>query len=216
MAILFGTTSDGESLPVQVNASGQLVAVGMEGPQGPEGPEGPAGPQGPPGDGNLNPEVGIWTPVITNQDGGTAIIDYSLQRGYYYKFGGMLTYWWQIAMNSIVITNARGPIEITGFPYRLVMQPNNVVQQGLYSIGDWGGFKYLNPSLPQILMAGSAGSGGQGDRFRFYNRTVPTKIPYKYTDLDEEHPERNSFGGSFMGLSADEFAWKGNQLIRIA
>lgn len=40
MAILFGTQSNGETLPVEVNEFGQLVAKGIEGPQGPEGPPG--------------------------------------------------------------------------------------------------------------------------------------------------------------------------------
>ena len=41
MAILYGTTAEGESLPVEVNNLGQLVAEGLTGPQGPEGPAGP-------------------------------------------------------------------------------------------------------------------------------------------------------------------------------
>ena len=40
MAILLGTQSNGETLPVQVNELGQLVAKGIEGPPGPEGPPG--------------------------------------------------------------------------------------------------------------------------------------------------------------------------------
>ena len=53
--VLYGTQSNGETLPVQVDAFGRLVAEGLpgsegpEGPPGPEGPEGPEGPQGPPG-----------------------------------------------------------------------------------------------------------------------------------------------------------------------
>ena len=41
--ILYGTQSNGETLPVQVDATGRLVAEGLQGPEGPEGPEGPAG-----------------------------------------------------------------------------------------------------------------------------------------------------------------------------
>ena len=37
MAILYGTTADGESLPVEVNELGQLVAEGLPGPPGPPG-----------------------------------------------------------------------------------------------------------------------------------------------------------------------------------
>lgn len=45
--ILYGTQSNGETLPVQVDATGRLVAEGL---QGPEGPIGPPGPEGPPGE----------------------------------------------------------------------------------------------------------------------------------------------------------------------
>ena len=40
MAILYGTQSNGDTLPVEVNEFGQLVAKGIEGPPGPEGPPG--------------------------------------------------------------------------------------------------------------------------------------------------------------------------------
>ena len=40
MAILYGTTAEGESLPVEVNNLGQLVAEGLPGPDGPPGPPG--------------------------------------------------------------------------------------------------------------------------------------------------------------------------------
>lgn len=55
--ILLGTQSNGETLPVQVDAFGRLVAEGLEGARGPEGPQGPEGPEGPPGPGGL-PEGG--------------------------------------------------------------------------------------------------------------------------------------------------------------
>jgi hypothetical protein len=40
MAILYGTTAGGDSLPVEVNNLGQLVAEGLPGPPGPAGPPG--------------------------------------------------------------------------------------------------------------------------------------------------------------------------------
>lgn len=51
--VLLGTQSNGETLPVQVDAFGRLVAEGLQGAQGPEGPEGP---QGPPGEIDLPPD----------------------------------------------------------------------------------------------------------------------------------------------------------------
>lgn len=43
MAILYGTQSNGETLPVLVDQFGNLLAKGIEGQQGPEGPPGPDG-----------------------------------------------------------------------------------------------------------------------------------------------------------------------------
>lgn len=48
--ILLGTQSNGETLPVQVDATGRLVAEGLTGSPGPQGPPGPEGPPGPKGD----------------------------------------------------------------------------------------------------------------------------------------------------------------------
>ena len=50
--VLYGTQSNGETLPVQVDAFGRLVAEGLPGPEGPGGPQGPPGPEGPPGSGD--------------------------------------------------------------------------------------------------------------------------------------------------------------------
>jgi len=58
MAILYGTTGDGTTLPVLVDQFGNLLAKGIDGAEGPEGPEGPPGPEGPEGD----PGVGVPLP----------------------------------------------------------------------------------------------------------------------------------------------------------
>jgi hypothetical protein len=54
--ILLGTQSNGETLPVQVDATGRLVAEGLPGDQGPPGPPGPEGPEGPEGQLDLPPD----------------------------------------------------------------------------------------------------------------------------------------------------------------
>lgn len=41
--VLYGTQSNGETLPVQVDATGRLVAEGLQGQQGIQGPPGPSG-----------------------------------------------------------------------------------------------------------------------------------------------------------------------------
>ena len=58
--ILWGTQSNGETLPVQVNELGQLVAEGLQGPEGPIGPEGPPGPSGELPDGAVDGNVLSW------------------------------------------------------------------------------------------------------------------------------------------------------------
>ena len=48
--ILLGTQSNGETLPVQVDAFGRLVAEGLQGAKGEDGDQGPKGDTGPPGE----------------------------------------------------------------------------------------------------------------------------------------------------------------------
>lgn len=66
--ILYGTQSTGETLPVQVDATGRLVAEGLQGPEGPPGEEGPQGPEGPPGEGVPEP-YGAEGDVLTIVNG---------------------------------------------------------------------------------------------------------------------------------------------------
>ena len=54
--ILLGTQSNGETLPVQVDATGRLVAEGLQGEQGEQGIQGPPGPPGPSGEIELPPD----------------------------------------------------------------------------------------------------------------------------------------------------------------
>ena len=71
--ILYGTQSNGETLPVQVDDFGRLVAEGLQGAKGDpgepgaEGPQGPEGPQGQPGTGI--PLDGTEGDVLTWIDG---------------------------------------------------------------------------------------------------------------------------------------------------
>ena len=69
--ILYGTQSTGETLPVQVDATGRLVAEGLDGPTGPEGPVGPEGPEGPAGAGVPQP-YGAEGDVLTIVNGAPA------------------------------------------------------------------------------------------------------------------------------------------------
>jgi len=56
--ILLGTQSNGETLPVQVDATGRLVAEGLQGQQGIQGEKGDPGPPGPPIDLPPDPQEG--------------------------------------------------------------------------------------------------------------------------------------------------------------
>ena len=205
MAILYGTTATGETLPVQVNASGQLVAQGMDGAQGPEGPEGPPGKPGPPGadgqpgDEGLTAEQGTWNPAFGNETGGSAMFFYKTRQGYWYKVGGMMTVWWLLELDGVTITAARGGLDIIGLPEPFLLQGSSAIRQGHFTVGEWGGLKPQDDKIPFIRLA------GQGDRLRLFQRTVPEETPYKWVDLDEQNPTYNRIGGAWTGLCAADY-----------
>lgn len=120
MAILYGTQSNGGTLPVQVNEFGQLVAQGLKGDPGTPGTPGapgaagPPGPQGPPG--TVTWEQGFFTPVYDFSAGGSAVIDYNLQEGAYFKLGTMVFIYARVSTNNVVITDARGVLRVAGWP----------------------------------------------------------------------------------------------------
>lgn len=200
MAILFGTTSDGNTLPVQVNASGQLVAQGMEGSPGAPGepgetgPPGPKGDKGDPGETGLVAEQGTWNPSFANETGGSAMFFYKTRQGYWYKVGGMMTVWWLIELDGVQITAPRGGLDVVGIPEPFVLNGSSAIRQGHYTVGEWGGLKPQDEKPPFVRLA------GDGDRLRMFKRTVPEETPYKWTDLDEMNPSYNRFGGAWTGL----------------
>lgn len=213
MAILFGTTSEGETLPVQVNASGQLVAQGMdgiagiEGPPGKEGPPGPKGDKGDPGDSGLTAEQGIWSPSFANETGGSAMFFYKTRQGYWYKVGGMMTVWWLIELDGVQITAARGGLDVVGIPEPFVLNGSSAIRQGHYTVGEWGGLKPQDEAVPFIRLAGA------GDRLRLFQRTIPEETPYKWTDLDEQNPSYNRLGGAWTGLCAANYEVKNGVVV---
>ena len=112
MAILYGTTPDGQTFPVQVNEFGQLVAKGLPGEKGDQGDQGPVGP---PGDFQFT--SGTFEPVFTSSDeSGAGVIDYETQSGYWYRFGPLLTVQIYIKTSSVTLTNIRGYLLVTGLP----------------------------------------------------------------------------------------------------
>lgn len=112
MATLFGTTASGESLPVQVNEFGQLVAQGLPGPQGEQGEQGPIGL---PGDFQFS--SGTFVPEFISSDpSGAGSFTYQLQDGFWYLFGPLLTVTWYVKTTSTALTNTLGNAEIGGLP----------------------------------------------------------------------------------------------------
>ena len=130
MPILYGTTSDGESLPVQVNEFGQLVAQGLLGPPGPEGPPGPPNP-----DGELPFLTGVFTPVWQSSDeSGSCLFDYEQQQGYWIRYGNLLVITVRLVSQNDVVTNARGNLLVGGLPEDLVpLSTGAVGGTGLYT-----------------------------------------------------------------------------------
>lgn len=112
MAILYGTQSNGETLPVQVNEFGQLVAQplpGTQGPPGPEGPEGPAGPEGPPGkDAEIEWNEWNWTPEYGFSNEGSAFFEYQTQLGKVQYLGGWVAVRGYISTSNVALTNLKG------------------------------------------------------------------------------------------------------------
>lgn len=121
MAILYGTQSNGETLPVQVNSFGQLVAQGLDGAKGEKGDKGEKGEQGQKGEqGEPGPAVQYvkttWTPEIAFDGDGAAMIEYEVQSGDVYDLGGLTIISCLVRLVDIGVTNARGRPYITGMP----------------------------------------------------------------------------------------------------
>ena len=112
MATLFGTTADGESLPVQVNEFGQLVAQGLAGPQGEQGEQGPVGPPG-----NTPFTWGTFTPEFRSDDpDGQAFYTYANRSGEWYRLGSLLTVSVYLLCTDVAVTGPRGNLCVAGLP----------------------------------------------------------------------------------------------------
>ena len=121
--ILYGTQSNGETLPVQVDSTGRLVAEGLQGPEGPDGPPGGSFPLPPdPYEGALLgwlngglswvgsapipiPE-GVFGPITSYEEGVVTVegeIPSSVQNGVYLKQvdseGNFYTEGWNVSQS---------------------------------------------------------------------------------------------------------------------
>lgn len=75
MAILSGTTSDGQTLPVLVDQFGNLLAKGIKGDPGGDGPPGPKGEPGAVGDTGPKGDTGVGLPLPYGDDGSYLILE---------------------------------------------------------------------------------------------------------------------------------------------
>ena len=209
MAILFGTTSDGNTLPVQVNASGQLVAQGMDGslgPQGPQGPEGPPGPKGDKGDpgepgtdgtNGVTESTGSWAPRWASTTDGTAVINYSNTNGRWHRIGALVTVWFQLRTSEVFLTNPRGALMITNLPFEFQCTGGSAFRHGPGGCPQNDGLKdgLYQHIIPRL--------NNEGDGILIRNRTFPDDDSVPFSALDEENPGNNDLSGFFQGLAQD-------------
>jgi len=199
MAILYGTQSNGETLPVLVDQFGNLLAKGIEGNQGPPGPEGPEGPEGPPGP--IDIQYLEFAPEYVFDGDGEAVIEYRKQKGQAYVLGDLVIVTGYIATKDVLITNPRGSAFIKVPDYVGIAS-----QETYKGIGHFKWFKddvatagtAYSQSIPylQVQVFDSSASGG--------TRWLAT------TDFREgsSNSDRNAIGFNIIGryLSPDEIA----------
>ena len=195
MAILFGTTSDGNTLPVQVNALGQLVAQGVEGPAGPPGPEGPIGPVG-----EVEFSSGTFAPTFGSDTGdGEALLEYQAQEGYWYRFGPLLTIQVLIRTSSAIVINARGKLTVKDIPdearFALPVEASGHGFPGVSSFGLMGTGRAINCRVIYRY-------NNHNFRFRYNNGDAWNDA--MFASLDGELAEDNMIIFSFSGIARGE------------
>ena len=194
MAILFGTTADGQSLPVQVNEFGQLVAQGLPGPQGEQGEQGEPGPVG-----DVAFTNGMFEPVFSSSnETGAGFLEYEKQIGYWYRFGPLVTIQFMLRTSMVGLTDIRGYLEVTGLPPEAyIARPTQAAHYGPFSIAAF-----------KTAKRGSAIGGRLA-----YNGERNALVPWGYwngvldralwADLENDGSVDNTLTGTFSGLAAD-------------
>lgn len=195
MAILFGTTADGSTLPVQVNESGQLVAQGLPGPQGQQGEPGEPGPPGPAGEASLL--SGSFSPRFVSSDAsGAATISYSTQEGYWYRYGPLLTVCWCLVTKSTTVTNARGNAEIGGLPSSVrFAHPNIATAMGPATLG------FLYTEADRTAYGGRLTYSQPRNSIQLIGNWTGVMKTVPFGDLDGSNGSYNACYGTFSGLA---------------
>ena len=138
-------------------------------------------------------EYTYWTPEYQSSDGGSAIIEYSVQQGIVYSLGAMSWFKFAIRTNNVVITDARGNLLITPPPGST---SDFFGDQTKGSIAKAKGFNNVSKSLFVSLFQPSAGGS-----WKIYQTssntdlTIDTFVPF--TALTEgAKPDQNEIWGS--------------------
>ena len=192
MAILYGTTADGESLPVQVNEFGQLVAQGVPGAQGETGPPGPPGPVG-----DVEFTSGTFSPVFASDDpSAEAHISYDQIFGYWYRFGPLLTVQVRLRTSQFVITSPRGLALVSGLPAEAhFAQPNYSSVYGPSTVWELDLARMGGQYEPRCLWDNALKS------FRLYCKRSGVNTALPFADLDSAEGGQTLVVMSFSGLA---------------
>ena len=194
MAILYGTTAEGNTYPVQVDEFGRLVTARPQG--GSDG--GNPGGGGEPGE-SVELTHGEFSPVfVSKNDAAEAFIEYEKQQGFWYRFGPLVTVVMSVRTSSVVMTNPRGELMLGGLPQESQMAvPSLATRFGPYSIGESmlsGRSQIYRPSCEYI-----PGRGG----FVLGERGGSDPGAFLFAELwGSDHPA-NEFHLTFQGLAAD-------------
>ena len=199
MAILYGTQSNGETLPVQVNSFGQLVAQGLDGAKGEKGDkgdkgdQGEQGEQGPPGPIQTLTET-LWTPELDFESDGAAMLDVNSAIGVVWDGLGLSVVTFTLILNDIGLTNIRGWPVVKGFP---VLKTGNAYNP--YRSSGWVSEHTFFQYKPGITIRNTAA----GDTFRFYCHTGDVFTSLNTVDINADSTEAIRLSATFIGIRAN-------------
>ena len=193
MAILYGTQSNGETLPVQVNETGQLVAQGLRGEKGDQGEPGPPGPVG-----SVELTSGTFEPYFSSSDTGAGFITYDQQLGYWYRFGPQVTIEISLSTSDVGLTDIRGDLQISGIPEEAYLaNPSLTSKYGPFSFG------VCKLKNRDALYQPVAVYQRSNHSFALWEGGGGTAQKYLWLDLSGDKQSTNQFRLTFSGLAND-------------